>query len=47
MVTRTFLPDAYQTALSAGLNWDQAGYSAALTCGLLAESDPLGIGWGT
>ena len=37
MLTRTFAPEAYQSASAAGMAWDQAGYAAAVESGLLRE----------
>ncbi len=44
LVTRTFAPDAYQDALSQGAAWDEAGYLAALSAGILRSEDALAVG---
>ena len=43
MLTRTFAPKDYQAALTSGQRWDQAGYSAAKTAGLLRDEDHLPV----
>ena len=43
MLTRTFAPDAYQSASASGLAWDQAGYAAAVESGLLRQEDNLPV----
>ena len=43
MLSRTFAPDAYQSATDAGLAWDQAGYTAAADAGLLKAEDALPV----
>ena len=43
MLTRTFAPEAYQSASAAGMAWDQAGYAAAVESGLLREEDGLPV----
>ena len=43
MLTRTFAPDAYQSASAEGMAWDQAGYAAAVESGLLREEDGLPV----
>ena len=43
LVTRTFAPDDYQSALDQGAAWDEAGYLAAASAGILREEDALSV----
>lgn len=43
LVTRTFAPDDYQSALDQGAAWDEAGYLAAASAGILREEDALDV----
>ncbi|HJB80176.1 MAG TPA: S-layer homology domain-containing protein, partial [Candidatus Flavonifractor intestinigallinarum] len=44
LVTRTFAPDDYQSALDQGAAWDEAGYLAAASAGILRSEDGLAVG---
>ena len=44
LVTRTFAPNDYQSALDQGAAWDEAGYLAAASAGILRSEDGLAVG---
>ena len=43
LVTRTFASEDYQSALDQGAAWDEAGYLAAASAGILREEDALSV----